>query len=133
MFEIVRNEQLGPTVRRVDIFMRQINPAYPSDKIGAFLILNGQRANLIDWIRIFPLDMATLCTTGWSKRFSEINEKQICHSFCSKPCFIRNSQKFAKCGFKRVFGSARKLLGNLLDFSAFLSRSKFVGEVVAHF
>ena len=37
---------LGPVVRRVDNFIQQINP-YPADKLGAFLILIGQRANFI--------------------------------------------------------------------------------------
>ena len=29
---------------------------YVADKIGAFLILIGQRANVIHWIGIYPLD-----------------------------------------------------------------------------
>ena len=41
------------------------------------------------------------CKIGW--------EKQLCRSFCSK--MFRNVRKWAKCGFKRVFGSARKLFG----------------------
>ena len=43
------NKELGPIVRRVDNFIQLINP-YPEDKIGAFLILIGQRANFIHWI-----------------------------------------------------------------------------------
>ena len=46
---------LGPVVQRVDNFIRWMNP-YPADKIGAFLILIGQRAKFIHWIGIYPLD-----------------------------------------------------------------------------
>ena len=45
----------GPVVRRVDNFIQQIN-LYPADKIGAFLILIGQRTNFIHWTGIYPLD-----------------------------------------------------------------------------
>ena len=51
--EFVQNQ--GPVVRRVDNFIQQINP-YPVDKIGAFLILIGQRANFVHWTGIYPLD-----------------------------------------------------------------------------
>ena len=44
----------GSVVRRVDNFIQRINP-YPVDKIGAFLILIGQRANLIHWIKLSRL------------------------------------------------------------------------------
>ena len=46
---------LVPVVQRVDNFIQWISPC-PVDKIGAFLILIGQRANLIHWIGIYPLD-----------------------------------------------------------------------------
>ena len=36
-------------------FIQRINP-YLVDKIGAFLILTGQRANFIHWIGIYPLN-----------------------------------------------------------------------------
>ena len=45
----------GPVVRRVDNIIQRIN-SYPADKIGAFLILIGQRVNFIHWIGIYPLD-----------------------------------------------------------------------------
>ena len=51
--EFVQNQ--GPVVRRVDNFIQQINP-YLVDKIGAFLILIGQRASFVHWIGIYPLD-----------------------------------------------------------------------------
>ena len=49
------NNDLDPVARRVDNFIQRIN-SYPADKIGAFLILIGQRASYINWIRIYPLD-----------------------------------------------------------------------------
>ena len=42
-------------VQRADNFIQWINP-YTADKIGAFLILIGQRANFIHWIGIYQLD-----------------------------------------------------------------------------
>ena len=44
----------GPVVQSVDNFIQRINP-YPADKISTFLMLIGQRANLIHWIGIYPL------------------------------------------------------------------------------
>ena len=46
----IRKHQ-GPVVRTVDNFMQRINP-FPADKLGAFVILIGQRANFIHWIEI---------------------------------------------------------------------------------
>ena len=41
----------------MDNFFQRINP-YVADKIGAFSILIGQRANFIHWIGIYLLDKA---------------------------------------------------------------------------
>ena len=43
------------SVVRMNNFVQRINP-YPADKIGGFIILIGQQANLIHWIGIYPLD-----------------------------------------------------------------------------
>ena len=43
------------SVVRMNNFVQRINP-YPADKIGGFIILLGQQANLIHWIGIYPLD-----------------------------------------------------------------------------
>ena len=51
--EGVEND-LGPVVRRVDNFIQQVNP-YLVVKIGAFLILIGQRTNFIRWIKLSTL------------------------------------------------------------------------------
>ena len=44
--QAVADIPLVPVARRVDNFNRRINP-YPADKIDAYLILIGQRANVI--------------------------------------------------------------------------------------
>ena len=56
----------GPVVRRVDNFIQRINP-YPVDKIGAFLILIGQRANFIHWTGIYPLDKVIYSSYNWAQ------------------------------------------------------------------
>ena len=68
-------DQLGPVVQRVDNFIQQINP-YPVDKIGAFLILIGQRANFIRWIKL-----STLRTTGPMASQEPINRSLYLHQF----------------------------------------------------
>ena len=57
----------------------------------------------------------------------------MCHSFCSK--MFRNAQKWAKCGFKWVFGSTRKPLGNCSEIIRILvlamtTADDGVGEVI---
>ena len=47
---------LVSSARRVDNFIQRINP-YPVDKIDAYLVLIGQRANFIHWIGSYPLDI----------------------------------------------------------------------------
>ena len=86
------------------------------DKIGAFLISIGQRANCIHWIGIYPLDKvipslynwalmikrSVLNVKGYSRgqsHFSEINvkmakKKKFATHFVQK-YFIRNSRKLA--------------------------------------
>ena len=45
----------GPVVPWVDNIIQRKNP-YPTNNIGAFLILIGHRANFINWIEIYLLD-----------------------------------------------------------------------------
>ena len=57
----------------------------------------------------------------------------MCHSFCSK--MFRNKQKWAKCGFKWVFRSTRKPLGNCSEIIRILvlamtTADDGVGEVI---
>ena len=72
------------------------------------------------------------CSRGES-HFWEINaklaEKNKFTTHFVQNCFIRNSQKLAKCSFKCVFGSARKKLGNCSDFSSFHDNSWLMAMV----
>ena len=70
--------RLDPRVRLYKewIALSNGNP-YPADKVGAFLILIGQRANFIHSIGIYPLDKVIYCS---------YNRTQVVILRCSRAC-----------------------------------------------
>ena len=88
----VKKKHLGPVVRRVDNFIQRIN-SYPADKIGAFLILIGQRANFIHWIGIYPLDNDIHSTNNRALVFSWANSDS-CPGINRAKCFRTGPKRY---------------------------------------
>ena len=87
-----KKKHLGPVVRRVDNFIQRIN-SYPADKIGAFLILIGQRANFIHWIGIYPLDNDIHSTNNRALVFSWANSDS-CPGINRAKCFRTGPKRY---------------------------------------
>ena len=103
---------MGPFVRRMDNFILRINP-YPVEKIGAVLILTGQRANFINWIGIYSLDKVI---------HSSYNRT---HSSTSKVIHIKIAKKLFHTTSKWRFSTGKKLFPSSTN-QLLVSRAVFI-------